>query len=192
MGDYPKLSFRCPMKWEDMTGDEKRRFCERCQKQVTNLSALTRAERRAFLKSPRRDSACVSYLEEPPSPRLPLMGAFAAGLALLAGCAKQPTGRLAGPPGRPSGKAVGMVAMPQEGTPEAPVAPPPAIPPRVTGGRFIVSRAPFATAGSPLFAREPLPEARIQVPPLPKPEVSGSQIVLGLPALKQAPPPSSP
>lgn len=34
----------CPARWEDMTGDERSRFCQHCQKHVFNFSAMTRVE----------------------------------------------------------------------------------------------------------------------------------------------------
>lgn len=34
----------CSQSWEAMTGEEQARFCERCQKSVHNLSAMTRPE----------------------------------------------------------------------------------------------------------------------------------------------------
>ncbi|MEP4078813.1 hypothetical protein [Haloferula sp.] len=42
--DRLKLSFRCPADWEAMEGDERKRFCSHCQKDVHNLSAMSRAE----------------------------------------------------------------------------------------------------------------------------------------------------
>ena len=34
----------CPATWDDMTGDSRVRFCDHCQKQVHDLSAIPRAE----------------------------------------------------------------------------------------------------------------------------------------------------
>ena len=31
----------CDLRWGDLDGDDERRFCERCEKHVTNLSAMT-------------------------------------------------------------------------------------------------------------------------------------------------------
>lgn len=42
----------CPKPWETMSGNETRRFCSYCKKQVHNLSALTVSERLALLSSP--------------------------------------------------------------------------------------------------------------------------------------------
>ncbi len=34
----------CPMDWDRMDGDGRRRFCSRCEKQVYNIAAMTRSE----------------------------------------------------------------------------------------------------------------------------------------------------
>lgn len=39
----------CPEDWATMTGDERTRFCERCQLHVVNLVELRRAEVEALL-----------------------------------------------------------------------------------------------------------------------------------------------
>src|SRR4051812_40258229 len=39
-----KIENPCPADWNAMAGDERKRFCQGCQKHVHNLSAMPRAE----------------------------------------------------------------------------------------------------------------------------------------------------
>jgi hypothetical protein len=57
----PALEKPCPVKWESMIGDEKRRYCEHCQLHVHNLSAMTTSERDELL-APGAERKCISYL----------------------------------------------------------------------------------------------------------------------------------
>ena len=50
----------CPKSWENMAGDETRRFCTYCKKHVHNLEALSVSERLALLASPAA-SICSRY-----------------------------------------------------------------------------------------------------------------------------------
>lgn len=56
--DTLKIASPCHEKWEDMVGDERTRYCGKCQKDVHNISALARAEAEAFLESV-ASSVCV-------------------------------------------------------------------------------------------------------------------------------------
>src|SRR3954471_24974057 len=47
--DQVRVASPCPARWEDMEGDERRRFCGQCQLHVYNLSAMTRAEAMALV-----------------------------------------------------------------------------------------------------------------------------------------------
>lgn len=62
----PDLRFRfeCPRAWDDLTGDDRARFCSTCQTTVTNLSALSSAEAEVFLRS-RQGRVCVRVEREP-------------------------------------------------------------------------------------------------------------------------------
>jgi hypothetical protein len=40
----------CPARWEEMSGDERARFCAHCNKHVYNLSAMTTAEATALIR----------------------------------------------------------------------------------------------------------------------------------------------
>jgi hypothetical protein len=51
---------RCSADWEKMRGDDKRRFCEHCQRYVHNVSAMSRADREA-LALPENMRECVFY-----------------------------------------------------------------------------------------------------------------------------------
>lgn len=48
------------MKWSNMAGDDKRRFCEQCQLHVHNLSQMDEAEQRELLLHT-RERRCVTY-----------------------------------------------------------------------------------------------------------------------------------
>jgi len=39
-----RIASPCNARWEDMSGDDRSRFCQHCQKHVFNLSAMSRAE----------------------------------------------------------------------------------------------------------------------------------------------------
>lgn len=42
--DRLQLNFRCPANWDEMEGDDRKRFCAHCRKDVHNLSAMPRDE----------------------------------------------------------------------------------------------------------------------------------------------------
>lgn len=62
----PKIEKPCPANWDEMKGDEKRRFCEHCQLHVHNLSAMTPQEQRRVLTE-KSDHTCISYVTRPDS-----------------------------------------------------------------------------------------------------------------------------
>lgn len=49
----------CPVKWEQMQGDERVRFCASCEKNVFNISELTRNEAELFLKQRAGNLGCL-------------------------------------------------------------------------------------------------------------------------------------
>lgn len=51
---------RCTADWEKMRGNDKRRFCEHCQKYVHNISAMSEAEREVLAR-PENMRECVFY-----------------------------------------------------------------------------------------------------------------------------------
>lgn len=42
--DQIKIASPCPKRWDEMDGDDRKRFCDDCRLNVYNLSAMTRAE----------------------------------------------------------------------------------------------------------------------------------------------------
>jgi hypothetical protein len=57
-----KILHPCSADWNKMRGNDKRRFCDRCQKFVHNVSAMNQRERTAFAH-PSNQHACVFYLQ---------------------------------------------------------------------------------------------------------------------------------
>lgn len=57
----------CTEKWDEMSGDARRRFCGVCSKHVHNLSALTRDEANALIDGVRSGgpTPCVTYVYGP-------------------------------------------------------------------------------------------------------------------------------
>ena len=54
----------CHESWDAMNGDEARRFCGICQKDVHNLSAMAHAEAQALLREKPGEHLCVRYSSE--------------------------------------------------------------------------------------------------------------------------------
>jgi hypothetical protein len=62
--DLPVIAKPCPMDWDGMDGDARRRHCESCRLTVTNLSALAEKDRRTFLRRSREEPekrVCIAY-----------------------------------------------------------------------------------------------------------------------------------
>lgn len=53
----------CCESWNDMSGDDARRFCDSCEKEVVNLSTLTRQEAAEFLRTNRNPCVRAIYDE---------------------------------------------------------------------------------------------------------------------------------
>lgn len=104
---FPKLSYVCPIPWENLRGDEREKFCEKCGHNVTNLSELSAEARAALLAKVGKERLCFSFYQrlsgEYVTPEAPLtveersrirqfgVAALSAGaLALAAGCASTP------------------------------------------------------------------------------------------------------
>jgi hypothetical protein len=47
--DQVAIASPCPMAWEDMAGNERVRFCNQCNMNVYNLSAMTKTEAESFI-----------------------------------------------------------------------------------------------------------------------------------------------
>jgi hypothetical protein len=72
----------CTEDWDAMDGDERRRSCQKCDKEVVNLSELTGREVERLFQRQRGQDLCVRYafddagnLELRPSPTVPLIPA---------------------------------------------------------------------------------------------------------------------
>ena len=66
--DRVRTASPCPVRWEDMRGDDRTRRCDQCNLSVHNLSAMTGAEAEAFLaekfgadRSPQERRVCAIY-----------------------------------------------------------------------------------------------------------------------------------
>ena len=49
--DHVRIATPCPISWEQMTGDNRVRFCDHCQLNVYNLSALSRVDAEKLIAS---------------------------------------------------------------------------------------------------------------------------------------------
>lgn len=58
--DNVRVASPCPVQWGEMYGDERRRFCEQCQREVYDLSAMSDEEAREFLVE-HEGSACITF-----------------------------------------------------------------------------------------------------------------------------------
>jgi hypothetical protein len=65
MRTFPKLSYACPIPWNEMRGDERERFCSKCSRTVVNLSLLTEERRIALLAEAQSQPGglCVAYYQ---------------------------------------------------------------------------------------------------------------------------------
>ncbi|HWN69622.1 MAG TPA: hypothetical protein VNM90_18400 [Haliangium sp.] len=55
-----RVASPCKERWDDMVGDERVRFCGRCEKNVYDLSALTASQAESLLRE-RGESMCVRF-----------------------------------------------------------------------------------------------------------------------------------
>jgi hypothetical protein len=53
----------CGVPWSEMQGDDRKRHCSRCSKDVHNLSAMTRSEVEEFLEANANGQSCVRLFE---------------------------------------------------------------------------------------------------------------------------------
>lgn len=51
----------CSANWEEMRGDDNRRFCEHCQKHVHNASAMSQKKRAVLAQS--KNEKCIFYFQ---------------------------------------------------------------------------------------------------------------------------------
>jgi hypothetical protein len=57
-----RITRPCTADWDQMRGDDKRRFCEHCRKHVHNVSAMSQRELADFVKAS-NEPACVTYYQ---------------------------------------------------------------------------------------------------------------------------------
>jgi hypothetical protein len=138
-----KVASPCRESWQGMTGDDQVRHCQRCDKFVYNLSAMTTDEAEALLAS-RGESMCVRLYQRAdgtvktadcPSPlRWPVAAVGAAALAVGAvAVAGRPEPRrlpvVTVPPPPPASAPSPPVVVPHHDVPYGPAAPPLVQPP---------------------------------------------------------------
>ncbi len=63
MLDRLTVASPCSASWADMLGDERVRFCVSCEKNVYNLSEMTRADAEALLASRAEGELCVRFYQ---------------------------------------------------------------------------------------------------------------------------------
>jgi hypothetical protein len=89
----------CPIRWEDMVGDARTRFCAVCSKHVHDLGGMTPDEARALVAS---GGACVQVKMAAAIPPLAVAAAAGVVFALSAACSgsvgEDPTPSVADPP----------------------------------------------------------------------------------------------
>jgi hypothetical protein len=61
--DQVKVASPCPAKWDDMIGDDRKRFCSSCEKHVFNISALSREDAEQFLRENAGGEICLRYYQ---------------------------------------------------------------------------------------------------------------------------------
>lgn len=59
-----RIASPCPARWADMTGDDRSRFCARCEKNVYHLSGMT-AEAIATLVLEKEGDLCARFYQRP-------------------------------------------------------------------------------------------------------------------------------
>jgi hypothetical protein len=57
----PEIKAPCPVRWDEMRGDSRSRYCDHCQLHVHNLSALPRRRVARILERSARERTCVTY-----------------------------------------------------------------------------------------------------------------------------------
>lgn len=101
--DSVRVATPCHARWDEMHGDERRRFCPPCGKEVFNLSAMTRSEAEDFLASRLGRLACIRLYRRSDGTvitsdcttvrsRRRRFALVAAGVTVLAYCALDPKG----------------------------------------------------------------------------------------------------
>ena len=55
----------CTADWEKMSGDERKRFCSQCQKNVFNISSMTKSEAETLINEAlaKKEGLCIQYFQ---------------------------------------------------------------------------------------------------------------------------------
>src|SRR5262249_3316039 len=61
--DNVRVASPCNAAWDEMVGDERVRFCGKCEKNVFNLSAMSRDDAEALLREKSGGRVCVRYYQ---------------------------------------------------------------------------------------------------------------------------------
>jgi len=59
--DRVEVAAPCSAPWEEMTGDDRTRFCDKCRKNVYNLSDMSRHEAEELVRQAGDDSICIQF-----------------------------------------------------------------------------------------------------------------------------------
>jgi hypothetical protein len=59
-----RVASPCKADWDEMSGDERVRFCGQCEKNVYNLSAMTRADAEALVRE-KEGRLCIRFFKRP-------------------------------------------------------------------------------------------------------------------------------
>lgn len=134
--DQVRVASPCHERWDDMSGDEQARHCARCDKNVYNLSTMTRDAAEALLRE-KEGKLCVRFYRRADGTiltadcpvgvrrkRVQLVAAAGAATALAAGAAAMMFARMGAPQPVPP-IAVGVVQGGAAAMPDPPSAPPP-------------------------------------------------------------------
>jgi hypothetical protein len=62
--DQIRVASPCNARWEDMSGDERARFCRQCQKNVYNLSAMKRVQIETLIRE-KEGKFCGRFYQRP-------------------------------------------------------------------------------------------------------------------------------
>jgi hypothetical protein len=162
--DRPELTIRtpCPKRWEELSGDGRRRFCSECSLHVHNAAAMTRREAEALVAGAEGrvcmriecDPSGAPVFREPRAARL-ARWAMSAGAALLAACHGGQAPAPTAPPAQPV---------------EAPAPMGGVTTPEITMGKVAAPERMGDVASPPVQPRETLGEASPATPVPPKPK----------------------
>jgi len=63
--DRVDVAAPCPASWDEMTGDDRTRFCDLCRKNVYNLSDMSRREAEALVRVAGEQRTCIRFYRRP-------------------------------------------------------------------------------------------------------------------------------